>query len=211
AAAASAQTRPRSPPDSASSSRASSTACLPAVPVHNSTASNSASDSAAAPLASSRSRGRWSIGQSRIRKADSLVGGRRRSGRGRSRPRMSGMASTSSATTPATVVAGSHLTLHYRVSLADSGEDVISTFGGRPATLQIGLGQLAEPLERCLVGLAEGARASFDLAPEQAFGPRNPALLQTLSRAAFDAHTGGDTDYQPGDPVEFPAPGGGRY
>lgn len=124
---------------------------------------------------------------------------------------MSGMASTSSAATPATVTAGSHLTLHYRISLADSGEDVISTFGGRPATLQIGLGQLAEPLERCLIGLAEGARASFDLAPEQAFGPRNPALVQTLSRAVFDANTGGDTDYQPGDPVEFPAPGGGRY
>lgn len=110
-----------------------------------------------------------------------------------------------------TVSAASHLTLHYRVSLTDTGEDVISTFGDRPATLQLGLGQLAEPLERCLLGLAEGARASFDLAPEQAFGPRNPALVQTLSRAAFDANTGGDTDYRPGDPVGFPAPGGGRY
>ncbi|MCO5107540.1 MAG: FKBP-type peptidyl-prolyl cis-trans isomerase [Burkholderiaceae bacterium] len=121
------------------------------------------------------------------------------------------MASTSSATTPATVAAGSHLTLHYRISLVESGEDVISTFGDRPATLQLGLGQLAEPLERCLLGLAEGAHESFELAPEQAFGPRNPALVQALSRAAFDANTGGDADYQPGDPVEFPAPGGGRY
>ncbi len=124
---------------------------------------------------------------------------------------MAAMQSTPSVHAPATVAADSHLTLHYRISLADSGEDVISTFGGRPATLQLGLGQLAEPLERCLLGMAAGERASFDLPPERAFGPRNPALLQTLSRAAFDANTGGDTDYQPGDPVALPAPGGGRY
>lgn len=124
---------------------------------------------------------------------------------------MAAMTSTSSAAAPATVSADSHLTLHYRISLVESGEDVISTFGGRPATLQLGVGQLAEPLERCLIGLAESARASFELAPAQAFGERNPALLQALTRAAFDANTGGDTDYQPGDAVEFPAPDGGRY
>src|SRR5690606_37304669 len=124
---------------------------------------------------------------------------------------MAGMANVPAAAAPATVAAGSYLTLHYRNSLVESGEDVISTFGDRPATLQLGLGQLAEPLERCLLGLAEGAHESFELAPEQAFGPRNPALVQALSRAAFDANTGGDADYQPGDPVEFPAPGGGRY
>jgi FKBP-type peptidyl-prolyl cis-trans isomerase SlpA len=124
---------------------------------------------------------------------------------------MAVMASTPSACAPTVVAADSYLTLHYRISLADSGEDVISTFGGRPATLQLGLGQLAEPLERCLLGMAEGEHASFDLPPERAFGPRNPALVQTLSRAAFDAHTGGDADYQPGDPVALPAPGGGRY
>ena len=124
---------------------------------------------------------------------------------------MAGMANASSGATRATVAAGSFLTLHYRISLADSGDDVISTFGDRPATVQLGLGQMAEPLERCLLGLAEGARASFDLEPEQAFGPRNPALLQTMSRADFDARTGGDADYQPGDVIQIPAPGSGRY
>lgn len=120
------------------------------------------------------------------------------------------MTSTSTAGAPCTVSADSHLTLHYRISLGESGEDVISTFGGRPATLQLGVGQLAEPLERCLIGLSEGAHANFDLAPEQAYGPRNPALLQQLPRAVFDANTGGDTDYRPGDPIEVPAPGGAR-
>ncbi|OJX04448.1 MAG: peptidylprolyl isomerase [Burkholderiales bacterium 70-64] len=124
---------------------------------------------------------------------------------------MTGMTSTPDAAAPATVAADSHLTLHYRISLAESGEDVISTFGDRPATLQVGLGQLAEPLERCLIGLAEGARARFDLSPEQAFGARNPALVQRLSRAALEADTRRDADYQPGDVVEFSAPDGGRF
>lgn len=105
----------------------------------------------------------------------------------------------------------SYLTLHYRVSLADGGEDVVSTFGGNPATLQLGVGQLAEPLERCLVGLTEGTSARFDLEPESAFGLRNPELLQKVSRAMLDANSGGEKDYTPGDLVEFPAPNGGSF
>lgn len=103
------------------------------------------------------------------------------------------------------------LTLHYRISLADSGEDVANTFGGKPATLQLGLGQLAEPLERCLQGLAEGDHRSFDLPPEQAFGLRHPELVQTLARAALDRHSPQDSDYAPGDLVDFPAPDGSRF
>lgn len=109
------------------------------------------------------------------------------------------------------VGADSHLTLHYRLTLAERGADIISTFGGKPATLQIGIGQLAEPLERCLMGLCEGERRRFALPPGAAFGPRNPELLQRLSRAVFDAHTTPGTTYEPGDLVELPAPGGGRY
>ena len=120
-------------------------------------------------------------------------------------------ASPGDAGSPATVSPGSYLTLHYRLSLADSGADVINTFVERPATLQLGLGQMAEPLERCLIGLADGAHQVFELEPEQAFGPRNPELIQKLSRATFDANIGPDSDYQPGDLVEFPTADGGRF
>jgi FKBP-type peptidyl-prolyl cis-trans isomerase SlpA len=109
------------------------------------------------------------------------------------------------------VRADSHLTLHYRISLADSGNDVISTFGDRPATLTLGLGQLVESLERCLIGMAEGEEAAFELQPEQAFGPRNPQLLQRLSRSLLDRHGDPAEPLAPGDLLDFPAPGGGRY
>jgi len=111
----------------------------------------------------------------------------------------------------ATVKADSYLTLHYRLSLAETGDDVVSTFGGNPATLQLGLGQMAEPLERCLIGLTEGARAVFELGPGEAFGVRNPQLLQRVSRAMLAKHGETGTGYEPGDLVEFPAPGGGRF
>jgi FKBP-type peptidyl-prolyl cis-trans isomerase SlpA len=105
----------------------------------------------------------------------------------------------------------SHLTLHYRIGLAEPPAEVFSTFGHKPATLQLGIGQLAEPLERCLLGLVEGERRSFSLAAEEAFGARNPQLVQRLSRSVFDRHVSEGTDYRPGDLVELPAPGGGRY
>jgi FKBP-type peptidyl-prolyl cis-trans isomerase SlpA len=105
----------------------------------------------------------------------------------------------------------SHLTLHYRISLASSGADVISTFGDRPATLTLGMGQLAEPLERCLLGLSEGAQASFDLPAGDAFGPRNPDLLQRVSRAMLNTHGELGASYSPGDLLDFAAPDGSRY
>jgi FKBP-type peptidyl-prolyl cis-trans isomerase SlpA len=122
---------------------------------------------------------------------------------------------------------GSYLTLHYRVGLdadrhdgtggavagdtaAGTDGDVVSTFGSRPATLQLGAGQLSPALEERLLGLSVGAHRVFELAPGEAFGPRNPALVQRLSRTVLESE-GGTIEYSPGDVVEFNAPGGGRY
>ena len=123
--------------------------------------------------------------------------------------KMGRMNPTTSAQVPI-VLAGSHLTLHYRLSLADTGADVISTFGGRPATVQLGLGQLAEPLERCLLGMTEGEQRRFDLAPAQAFGERNPELQQKLARESFDANVDDPEEVQPGDVIEIAGPDGMR-
>ena len=79
------------------------------------------------------------------------------------------------------VQANSLLTLHYRLALADDTE-LVSTFGAKPATLQLGSGELAPVLERCLIDLPVGERTVFLLEPEQAFGPHNPQLMQRFAR-----------------------------
>lgn len=112
---------------------------------------------------------------------------------------------------PAPVVTeAAYLTLHYRLASTD-GADIVSTFQENPATLQLGTGQLAPFLESCLIGLPEGTQRTFELAPEQAFGPRNPELLQRVSRATLEENSDKGEAYAIGDMVEFAAPGGGRF
>jgi len=115
-----------------------------------------------------------------------------------------------SASTSPVVTPDSYLTLHYRLASMDD-VDIISTFDGNPATLQFGTGQLAPFLEACLIGLPEGTRHAFELPPEQAFGPRNPDLVQRVSRATLDENSNADEAYRVGDLVDFAAPGGGRF
>ncbi|SMF98144.1 FKBP-type peptidyl-prolyl cis-trans isomerase [Burkholderia singularis] len=110
----------------------------------------------------------------------------------------------------AEVKPGSHVTLHYRLALAD-GADIVNTFTDRPATLLLGAGQLAPSLEEILIGLKPGHHSTFRLAPEQAFGPRNPELIQRVSMATLRENAMVGEHFTPGDLVEFNAPGGGRY
>ena len=108
------------------------------------------------------------------------------------------------------VTEAAYLTLHYRLACTD-GTDIVSTFKESPATLQLGMGQLAPFLETCLIGLPEGTHQSFDLPAERAFGPRNPDLIQRVSRTTLDENSASDQQYEIGDLVEFAAPGGGRF
>lgn len=103
-----------------------------------------------------------------------------------------------------------YLTLHYRLAAPD-GANIVSTFEEKPATLQLGSGQLAPFLEACLMGLPEGAHEVFDLPPEKAFGPRNPDLIQRISRATLDQNSPEGQEYVIGDLIEFTAPSGGNF
>lgn len=88
------------------------------------------------------------------------------------------------AATDAAVGPDSYLTLHYSLAGVD-GTEYVSTFELSPATLQMGSGQLAETLERCLIGLTPGERHVFLLATEDAFGAYNPRLVERIARSAM--------------------------
>jgi FKBP-type peptidyl-prolyl cis-trans isomerase SlpA len=106
---------------------------------------------------------------------------------------------------------GSFLTLHYRLAGLD-GADIINTFAEAPATLSLGTGELAPAMESRLLGMTEGTRGSFQLGPGEAFGERNPELLQRVKRALLAEFGDPDEHYSVGDVVQFPTPDGqGAY
>ncbi|QTD46336.1 FKBP-type peptidyl-prolyl cis-trans isomerase [Ottowia testudinis] len=105
-----------------------------------------------------------------------------------------------------TVEPGSFLTLHYRLSGPQG--DVINTFGGKPATLSLGAGELAPAIKERLVGLAEGARATFELPAGTAFGERNPDMIQWLARKELDSLGDPGERYAVGDVIHLPTPDG---
>jgi FKBP-type peptidyl-prolyl cis-trans isomerase SlpA len=121
---------------------------------------------------------------------------------------------TDSTQTPPIVQANSYLTLHYRIvvtSGAGEGSVFIDTFDGRPGTLQIGVGQWAPGMEQALLDRVEGDCFSVSLPPEQAYGERNPELVQLVGHTMLKQHTPEDTTFVSGDMVSFTAPNGGQY
>jgi FKBP-type peptidyl-prolyl cis-trans isomerase SlpA len=124
--------------------------------------------------------------------------------------------STVETSAPALVQPDSFLTLHYRMAglLADGspGADIINTFGGKPATLSLGTGELSPAIEQRLLGLPEGTRTSFSLAAGEAFGERNPELVQWVARKLLNELGDPLEQYKVGDVVQFPTPDGmGQY
>ena len=106
---------------------------------------------------------------------------------------------------------GSFLTLHYRMA-APGGASIINTFDGKPATLSLGNGELSPAIEQHLLGLPEGARVTFQLAAGEAFGERNPELVQWVARKLLNELGNLDEHYSVGDVVQFPTPDGtGQY
>ena len=109
-----------------------------------------------------------------------------------------------------TVEPGAFLTLHYRLSGPQG--DLINTFGSKPATLSLGAGELSPAVEERLLGLEEGTHTTFELPAGEAFGPRNPDMVQWVARKLLDELGDPDAFYNVGDVVQFPTPDGlGSY
>ncbi len=105
----------------------------------------------------------------------------------------------------------SFLTLHYRMS-GPQGQVVIDTFGGPPATLSLGAGELSPAIEQRMIGLPEGSRTVIELAAGEAFGERQPEMVQWVARKLLNELGDPNEQYKPGDVVQFPTPDGlGTY
>ena len=102
-----------------------------------------------------------------------------------------------------TVASGDTVLLRYRLS-TPAGEPIADSFGDAPEAFVISAGELAENLERCVVGLAEGAHETFHLGAGEAFGEPDPALVRELAREDFPQ------GFEPaaGSLVEFELPDG---
>jgi FKBP-type peptidyl-prolyl cis-trans isomerase SlpA len=105
-----------------------------------------------------------------------------------------------------TVQPDSYIALHYRVANGDDVE-LVSTFGTGPATMQLGTGELAPPLEQCLIGLTPGERHVFLLEPDQAFGPHNHQLVQRIGISDLPPNSSPELHGM----IEFASPAGDKF
>lgn len=98
---------------------------------------------------------------------------------------------------------GDTVVLHYRLTSRD-GTEIESTFGGDPAQIVLGAGELPATLERKIAQTPLATRFVYLLEPEQAFGRHDEALVQTVPLADFPD----GVSPQPKSLVEFSLPNG---
>lgn len=87
--------------------------------------------------------------------------------------------------TDLTIGPGTRVTLHFSLKL-ENGDVVDTTFGGEPATFEVGDGNLLEGFERALFGMSCGNKETLVIKPENGFGQRNPQNIQEIPRSEFD-------------------------
>ncbi len=81
-----------------------------------------------------------------------------------------------------------------------------ASHGGEPEHVAIAASMLHD------LGMEEGARATFELPPGEAFGDRNPDMVQWVARKLLRELGDPHEQYHVGDVVQFPTPDGmGSY
>lgn len=101
------------------------------------------------------------------------------------------------------VRSGAEVTLAYTLAMADSTE-VDSASRDDPFIFRVGDGSLIAGLEHLLLGLAVGAKESFLVTAEDAFGVHDPELIHAMPRTEFDDFI----ELAPGMVFSFESPSG---
>ena len=76
---------------------------------------------------------------------------------------------------------GDTVRVHYTGSLED-GTQFDSSRGSEPLTFALGEGQLIAGFEQAVAGVQPGQSCPVTLAPEEAYGEVNPAMIQDVPR-----------------------------
>ena len=83
--------------------------------------------------------------------------------------------------------AGDKLRIHYTGRL-DDGTVFDSSEGREPLEYTAGSGEIIPGLDRGVIGMAVGDTRQVTVAPEDAYGPRDEARVQTVPREAIPGH-----------------------
>ncbi|WP_100643297.1 FKBP-type peptidyl-prolyl cis-trans isomerase [Alteromonas facilis] len=89
-----------------------------------------------------------------------------------------------------TIRENSEVLMHFDLKLEDGSAADSTRVNNKPAKLVMGDGSLTANFEACLIGLKEGDRKSFTLAPTDAFGMPNPDNIYHLERSRFQLEEG---------------------
>jgi peptidylprolyl isomerase len=90
---------------------------------------------------------------------------------------------------------GDVVRVHYRGTLAD-GTEFDASEGREPLEFKLGDGLVIPGFEAAVSGLEVGGKRSVTIPPEEAYGPKNEALIQRVEADTFaeDPYVGGHVD-----------------
>ncbi|RAH13670.1 MAG: peptidylprolyl isomerase [Methanobacteriota archaeon] len=77
------------------------------------------------------------------------------------------------------------VTVHYKGTLTENGDEFDSSHGREPLTFTVGKGQMIPGFEEELMGAVKGDKRTFNLEPERAYGQPDPTAIQKVPRSQF--------------------------
>ena len=107
-----------------------------------------------------------------------------------------------------TIVAGSVVTIHYKLTL-ENGQVIDSSEGQDPLAYLHGANGLVPGLENALGGKTAGEKLAVTVSPEDGYGERDPEGIQEVPRTAFpdDAELEAGVQFQATDQDDNPIMG----
>jgi len=102
------------------------------------------------------------------------------------------------------VTNGHNVKVHYKGTLTDGTEFDNSRVRDETLDFEVGSGRMIRGFNNAVVGMSVGETKTFSIAPEEAYGQRNPNAFQPVPRTAF----GPDFEFLVGETIQGNGPAG---